>query len=541
MKTQPKILVIDDEQVICDSFTSILSNKGYQVDTMISPREGLDLAASEKYNLVFLDLRMEEMNGIELFQKLREMAPDLPVVVVTGYPSINTAIASMRLHASDYILKPFTPDDILQLTRRIIPEVSPLDKDVKRKLSKPQVLPAWKSAGKPILFYETAWLDQGEDGTFRVGGQLPDFIADNIAENMLPEVNDKVYQGLPLAGSLLNYKFRIIIPSPVSGRIMEVNHNLSVTPPLLDKYYFEESWIARIDPDDFEKDFKKMQMRNIVILSKPTNELKEYKDKLANMGYGVYCIDSVSKAITALKKEKNKVVFINAASFDDDGPEFIQSFNKEIPEAKVVIIGNADSEFEEALRKNNILYYCINTLFNKEIADILYSIYSSFKPDIEIIGSYSLSIIPHSISRMHITNRHSKNITLFIFGNLLNNNQGIGFILLNKLLKKAFPLEVTRSINRSRSDDPASQQLINEEKEHNDLIITFQAKNFGKIPGQIQKNVDICSDSNGTKVVKVNISIQKDEIGKSEKVVFNNHTTKAIAELIFEEMTSFGI
>ncbi len=120
MNSEHSILVIDDEAVVCESFKRILSNEGYKVDTKISPQEGLDLAVSKNYNLVFLDLRMEEMDGIDLFHKLREKEPDLPVIVVTGYPSMDTALECIKLHASDYIIKPFTPDDILKLTKQII-------------------------------------------------------------------------------------------------------------------------------------------------------------------------------------------------------------------------------------------------------------------------------------------------------------------------------------------------------------------------------------------------------------------------------------
>ncbi|MCD4681721.1 MAG: response regulator, partial [Bacteroidales bacterium] len=186
MNSENSILVIDDEAVVCESFTRILSNEGYKVDTIISPQEGLDLAISKKYNLVFLDLKMEEMDGIDLFHKLREKEPDLPVIIVTGYPSMDTALECIKLHASDYIIKPFTPDDILKLTKQIIPEVSPLSPDVEKILAKKTVFQEWKPSDKPILFHETAWLQQGEDGTVRAGGQLPDFIAKYIMDLMLP-------------------------------------------------------------------------------------------------------------------------------------------------------------------------------------------------------------------------------------------------------------------------------------------------------------------------------------------------------------------
>ena len=539
MKTEPKILVIDDETVVLDSFTRILSKEGYKVDTKISPQEGLDFAVSKNYNLVFLDLKMDEMDGIDLFHKLREKAPDLPVVVVTGYPSIDTAIESIRLRASDYILKPFTPDDILKLVKQIIPEVSPLSKDVEAKLKEKKVLQEWKPSGKPILFHGIAWLQQGKDGTVRVGGQLPDSIAKNIIDLILPKVNDITYAGLPLAGALLNDKPRIMIPSPLSGKIIDVNYELIANPSIIKENSFDDCWIARIDPADLEKDLSETQRRNVILLSKSAGEVKEYIHKLVSMGYDVDCVDTVYKAITTLKEEKNKVIFINAESFSDEGLEYVQKFNQEIPDAKVVVIGKPDSELEEAFRINKLLYYCIDSLFNEEVTDILYSVFTTFKQDIEVFESYPTGIIPQSISRIHITNKHSKKITLLIFGDLLYNNKGIGYVLINKLIEKAFPLEVTRSINRSCPDNPAGQQRIALEKEKSDLIITLQAKDNNKIPGQIHKEVENYTNSFGSDARIINVVIQPDN-DKTEQWIFNNIITKAVAKLIFNEMTSFA-
>ena len=542
MKTEPKILVIDDETIVCESFTRILSNKGYNVDTITRPMEGLDLAMSNDYNLVFLDLKMEEMDGIDLFHKLRKKEPELPVVVVTGYPSMDTAIESIRLNASDYILKPFTPVDILKLVKQIIPEVSPLSPDVEEKLTEKTVFQEWNSSNKPILFHETTWLQQGEDGTVRVGGQLPDFIAKNILDLMLPKVNDITYPGLPLAGTLLNDKSRIMIPSPLSGKIIDVNYELVANPSIIKENSFDECWIARIDPSDIEKDLSKTQLRNVTLLCKSSDEVKGYLPRLTDLGCIVNCEYTVHKAVSTLIKEKNKVIFIDAASLSDNGPEYVKIINQEIPEAKVVIIGKPDSELEETFRKNKILYYCVSSLFDKEITDILFSVFRVFKQnieeqDFEVFASCPISIIPQSISKIHITNKHGKKVTLLVFGDLLYNDEGIGNILINRLKEKSFPIKVARGINHSHPDDLTGRQKIANEKEKNDLIITFLANDNNKIPGQIHKEVEIYTNSFGSDARIINFVIQPN-IDTKEQLIFNNMTTNAIVELIFEEITS---
>ncbi|MCK5839232.1 MAG: response regulator, partial [Bacteroidales bacterium] len=167
MKTQTSILVIDDEPIVCESFKKILSNEGYKVETKSHPRDGLKLATSHAYDLVFLDLIMEEMDGMELFENLREKDPDVPVVIVTGYPSMSTAIESVRLRASDYILKPFTPEEILKSVDNVLRQKDMLDKDVKTRAAKHLEILEWEPACKPFRFYESAWLQQGKDGSVR--------------------------------------------------------------------------------------------------------------------------------------------------------------------------------------------------------------------------------------------------------------------------------------------------------------------------------------------------------------------------------------
>jgi CheY-like chemotaxis protein/glycine cleavage system H lipoate-binding protein len=242
------------------------------VDSKTEPYEGLELALSNKYDLVFLDLKMDKIDGMDLFNELRKKDPYLPVAIVTGYPSMDTAIESVKLHASDYILKPFTPEEILKSVNRIISQKDIPSTVVKRKLEKQL---GWEPSYEPIQFNEIAWIQQGKDGSVRIGGQLPNFISSKINDLILPEVNDIIYSGLPLAGAVLTDKSRITIPSPLSGKIIEVNHKLAVNPSIIKENSFEKSWIAKIEPFDIEKDLQATQMHNVTLLCKSLDEVKD--------------------------------------------------------------------------------------------------------------------------------------------------------------------------------------------------------------------------------------------------------------------------
>jgi DNA-binding NtrC family response regulator len=107
-----KILVVDDEVTAGKSIEKILARQGFKVDLAQNADDGLNKIEKELFELVLLDIMMPQVNGIELLEIIKERWPNLGVVMVTGYPSIETAVEATRLGAADYIAKPFTPDEL---------------------------------------------------------------------------------------------------------------------------------------------------------------------------------------------------------------------------------------------------------------------------------------------------------------------------------------------------------------------------------------------------------------------------------------------
>ena len=108
-----KALVIDDEQVVLDSVSKILTSEEYTVDASLSGREGLDRAIRERYDIVLTDIRMPDIGGMRVLRDIKRANPSLPVVMITGYASVQSAVQAMKLGAADYLEKPFTPDQLL--------------------------------------------------------------------------------------------------------------------------------------------------------------------------------------------------------------------------------------------------------------------------------------------------------------------------------------------------------------------------------------------------------------------------------------------
>ncbi len=115
-----RILVVDDDAGICDLLETVLKRDGYEVKTLNDPTAVDTEVRAGKYHLVLLDLMMPRQDGIETLRKLRKIDRDLAVVIITGYPSLETAVQSMKLDAMDYLRKPFTVDELRDVVGRVL-------------------------------------------------------------------------------------------------------------------------------------------------------------------------------------------------------------------------------------------------------------------------------------------------------------------------------------------------------------------------------------------------------------------------------------
>jgi DNA-binding NtrC family response regulator len=107
------VLVIDDEQVICDACRLVLSEKGHTVAHRLTGQQGLRELERGDYDLVLLDMKLPDIDGLRILKIVEEKAPETCFVVMTGYSTMSNAIAAMKLGASDYLSKPFSEDELL--------------------------------------------------------------------------------------------------------------------------------------------------------------------------------------------------------------------------------------------------------------------------------------------------------------------------------------------------------------------------------------------------------------------------------------------
>lgn len=118
MSSQPRVLVVDDEEVICQSCRRILTARGFAVETCAGPRAGLHLAQQNAFDVIVLDVRMPVIDGVRFLEHLRQTHARTPVVVMSARAGEAAADVAVRLGGAEYLAKPFTPDEITQAIRR---------------------------------------------------------------------------------------------------------------------------------------------------------------------------------------------------------------------------------------------------------------------------------------------------------------------------------------------------------------------------------------------------------------------------------------
>ncbi len=117
---QIRILVVDDEQDNADLFKAVLTREGYQVSTLNDPTRVVPTLKEHDFHLVVLDMMMPKMSGTEVLEQIRTFDDDLAVIVATGFPTVETAVASLKASASDYVKKPVEPPVFLDTVKRTL-------------------------------------------------------------------------------------------------------------------------------------------------------------------------------------------------------------------------------------------------------------------------------------------------------------------------------------------------------------------------------------------------------------------------------------
>ncbi|RKY03164.1 MAG: response regulator [Spirochaetes bacterium] len=157
-----KVLVIDDEKIVLDSVKKVLSGENFDVEGSLSSKKGLDLAISKDYDIVLVDIRMPEIGGMRVLRDIKRAKPYLPVMIITGYATVQSAVQAMKLGAVDYIEKPFTPEQLVDAVKSALEVTATMEPEEQKIIHKQEVIKVLERAGTDINFSENLF-EKGAD------------------------------------------------------------------------------------------------------------------------------------------------------------------------------------------------------------------------------------------------------------------------------------------------------------------------------------------------------------------------------------------
>jgi len=249
-----RILAVDDEAIVLDSFRKILVAAGYAIDTVESGREALGLVQKHTYDFVFTDLKMPEMDGLDVVKGVKHYSPESDVVVITGYATIESAVNAMKWGAMDYVQKPFTEDELVEFTKKCLYRRQ--DRQHKRLSSTVRVVttdrPPAHEFGLPggvFISPGHVWASVTVPGMVRLG-------LDDFARKMIGRI-DAIE--LPAKGAMVKKGERLfsirqggrvaVLHAPISGRVQELNAELPQHLEWLERRPYEQGWVCSMKPE----------------------------------------------------------------------------------------------------------------------------------------------------------------------------------------------------------------------------------------------------------------------------------------------------
>ena len=269
-----RILCVDDEEVILGSFRKILVLDGYSVDTVSSGPEAINLIKSHHYDFLFTDLKMPEMDGIEVTKTVKYLRPDIDVVIITGYATVETAVDCMKLGAMDFVQK-----SLLKRQDRIQKQLKP--RVLITHLTENEKIGSGEFAipGGVFLSEGHCWAAIDQDGTVKVG-------IDDIAKKLIGKIDDiefpnlgmNITKGQPLFMVKQDNK-SIQFNSPVSGQVKKVNQELRDDIASLEYTAYEKNWICQIDADNLDTELSQLKIgKNAVNFYQ--EEIERYSEEI---------------------------------------------------------------------------------------------------------------------------------------------------------------------------------------------------------------------------------------------------------------------
>jgi CheY-like chemotaxis protein/glycine cleavage system H lipoate-binding protein len=252
MEKKGKILVLDDDPVVTLSCKRILGADGYSIITAEKGEDALKKVSSEAFDLLISDIRLPDISGITVLQESKSVQPELDVVLITGYPNLEDAKQSVKLGALEYIEKPFTPEFMLNVAKRVFDKRGWILRKAFIDEFRNEIV-SLRDAENPVIFYkEGTWARPTKNGLWEIGCDIRYWLlSGQLMYIDLPEELEAVAAGEAFGKVLSGEGQTEDLVSPMNGTVVEMNHQANTAVSALVRDNLSEGWLlwlARIQP-----------------------------------------------------------------------------------------------------------------------------------------------------------------------------------------------------------------------------------------------------------------------------------------------------
>jgi CheY-like chemotaxis protein/glycine cleavage system H lipoate-binding protein len=253
MERPLNILVIDDEQIVLDSVQKHLRKENFVLHMVLSVARALEHVDETPPDIILTDLMMPDTDGMQLLGIIKERAPQIPVIMITGYATINTALQATNLGAFDYVAKPFTKSELVSVVKRAAELVrAGATQSGKREQDTSAGADTTIEPDSAATIGEYGWNKIDDDGTVLLGAR-PKFLkaVGQIQTIFLPAKGDELRLGSVYLRIFSADHRSYSVLSPFSGEVLAVNDRYQTNPTGLPDCS-EDEWLVRLKPSKLE-------------------------------------------------------------------------------------------------------------------------------------------------------------------------------------------------------------------------------------------------------------------------------------------------
>ncbi len=239
-----RILVLDDDPVVTLSCKRILGAEGYSISTVEKGDDALNRLAKEDFDLLISDVRLPDISGMEVLKEARIIKPKTDVVIITGYPTLEDARESTKLGAAEYIEKPFTPDFMLNVAKKVFDTRGWILRKAFIDEFRDYVTPL-RDRENPVIFYkEGTWARPTKDGLWEIGCDLRYWLlsGDLMYVEYIKGI-DKLNAGQPFANIYSSSGQARELLSPMNAELREINTKANDVMVAMLKDHLSEGWL----------------------------------------------------------------------------------------------------------------------------------------------------------------------------------------------------------------------------------------------------------------------------------------------------------